>query len=408
MSDKTTNTSIMEEAARLFGKAKVEKLSRLGHDFIEAGGDGSWLLDTNGNRMLDAYTSGGVFNLGRRHPELVEELRLAMRETDQGNFPMISKEKATLGQMLSEFVDDGLECAIYSVIRGETVEAACKIARGYTGRKKLLSVEGAYHGEMGFGVSLSTRKDKDLFGALIPETEIIAYGDLEAAEKAIDSDTAALIIEPLQVENGVRKAEAVYIEGLRELCTNNGALLIFDETQSGFGRCGTRFAYKNTKAQPDMLIVGEALGGGLFPIAATMLTQKVNSFLNSHPLIHLSTFGGSDIGCRVAKKALEIYLREKPWKNAKNQGEYLSGKLQDIATANSQTIKSVKACGLALSLKLSDKTNVEGFCKKLAAARVLAMPGKVMTNSVLLRPSLLLNRDEADFLVEAIGKAASV
>ncbi len=372
---------------------------------IEGAREGAYLFDRDGKRYLDCCGSAGMFNLGRRHPELVAELKRAMRETDQGNFPMISQEKALLAQALADFVSGALECAIFSVTRGEAMDAACKIARGFTGRPELVTVDGGWYGQTGFALSLSQRTDRDAFGPLIPGVIAVPFNDSSAAKRAIGAKTAAVIVEPVQAENHCRAATPEYLSTLAGTCRAQGALLIVDETQTGFGRTGRRFAYEESGIAPDLLVLGEALGGGMFPIAATMLTQRVNAFMNAHPLLHLSTFGGADLGCRVAIKALEIYNREQPWSSAAKAGALLAQGLSELEGRGA--IRGVAGKGLLLSLDLGSRESAVAFCGALARHGLLAEPGAVAEHTVVLRPSLLISDQEAAAILDAVKKAAS-
>lgn len=395
----TTNSTI-------FPKARMERLNALGLGFAEGKREGAYVYDTDGRHYVDGYCSAGTFNLGRRPPELIAELKQALCETDIGNFPIVSLEKANLGQALAEFVPGDLECSLFGVMRGEAMDAACKVARGFTGQPRLLSLEGGWHGQSGFALSLSQREDSKLFGPLIPETGILPWGDLNAAKSIIDGRTAAVILEPIQAENYCRQVSEEYVRGLAELCRINGALLVFDETQTNFGRTGAKFAFEVLGVSPDILVLGEALGGGVFPITVTLMTQRVNSFLNKHPLIHLSTFGGADVGCRVALKALELYARLEPWNNAKEQGGILMKGIADLVMAGGSPIRGAVGKGLLISLDLGTPEAAAGFCRNAAANGLILMPGEVAKHTVLLRPSLLINEAETQEIMAAISGAA--
>ncbi len=402
----TTTNDLLEAYAALVSPGHVEALSSIGLDIVEASREGPFVFDADGKRYIDGITSAGTFNLGRRHPELVAELRRAVRETDQGNFPMISSEKARLAERLAELVSGKLECTVFSVVRGESVDFACKLARGYTGRKELLSVRGGWHGQTGFALGLSERVDRDLFKPLVPETLAIPFGDLDAAARAISERTAAVVLEPIQAENHCREARAGYLSGLRELCSSRGAVLVFDETQTGMGRTGSRFAFQPAGVSPDVLVLGEAIGGGIFPIAATVFTQRLNSFMNEHPLIHLSTFGGSDLGCRVAVKALEIYQRDQPWRNAAALGGEIAARFARLAEDAGSPIQSVAGRGLLLSLDLGTAERARQFCRSAAGHGLLVMPGQVAKHTVVLRPSLLIDASQAEAICAAVSNAA--
>ena len=384
----------------------AKRLGERGHDIVVARADGASLFGEDGKGYLDAMGGDGSFNLGHRHPQLVEALKAAARETDQGNFPMISREKAALAKALAHFAGHGLECVVFSVVRGETVEFACKIARGVSERQELVAFDGAWHGQTGFALTLSERRDKAGFGPLIPETRLLPYGDEKALRNALSSKTAAVLFEPVQVENHCRQADPEFCRTLRSLCDETGALLIQDESQTGFYRCGPAFVGRLSSLRPDLLVLGEALGGGLFPIAATVFTQDVNRFLNQHPMIHLSTFGGSDVGCRVALAALDVYRHEKLEDRVERTGKLLEQGLRKLQSAHPTLLLSVAGRGMVWSLKLNAPESALAFCREAAACGLLLREGKVDKTTVLLRPSLLLDDGELARLLAALNDTA--
>ena len=403
---KTDVRAAMDEAAALLSPGHVEALRALGHDFLEGRREGALLWDTTGRRFIDCAGGSGTFNLGRAPAAVAAELRAAMYETDQGNFPMISREKAALAQALAEFTPGHLDCAVFSVHRGETVEFACKLARGATGRQEILTLAGGHFGETGFALSLSERDDRADFEPLMPGLRALPFDDVDGLIESITDRTAAVIVEPLQVENHCRRVEERILRLLRRRCTRKGAALILDETQTGLGRTGRRFACEHAGVVPDALILGEALGAGVFPIAATVFTQQLNLFLNAHPMIHLSTFGGSDLGCRVALRALEVYRMEQPWIAAARSGALLRSGLERIAAQRPGVVRSVAGMGLCLSLDLGTPERARTFCREAAGRGVLLLPGKVAGNAVLLRPSLLISDDEVNEVVGALAAVA--
>ncbi len=389
---------------RRFGASRHARLESLGHARVETARDGSWVFDDRGQRLLDCDSSGGTCNLGRRPAPIVDAARRALRQTDQGNFPMMSWEKAELARRLARFTPPGLECCVFSVMRGEALDFACKLARGSTGRTQLLTVDGGWYGETGFALTLSDRPDRQRFGPLIPDVDTLPFLDTGAACKAITRRTAAVVLEIVQAENHARALPDGMLQALRDRCDRVGALLIVDETQTGFGRTGRRFACEATGVVPDALVLGEALGGGLFPIAATVFTSRANAFLNRHPLIHLSTFGGSDLGCRVAIAALDLYEATKPWDNARKVGAELQRRMMGIAARHPPSF-SLRCSGLLLSLDLGSSDRATAFCRKLANEGVLARPGRVAPRTVVLRPSLLIGSEETAWLERAVEAA---
>jgi len=389
----------------LFGPSGMKRLRDLGHDLLEVRSEGAMVYGADGKAFIDCMSNAGTHNLGRRHPAVVAAMKNAIHEADQGNFPMISMEKAFLAAKLSSFIPGKLQCVVFSVVRGETVDFACKLARGHTGRKEILGFDGAWHGQTGFAMSLSQRHDWDAYGNLVPGLRTLKYGDMEQLIKAVGRSTAAVIIEPVQAENGCRVADTAMLAELRKLCDRAGAVLIFDETQSGMGRTGRKFYYEHTGIEPDVLVVGEALGAGMFPIAATVFTAKLNRFMNRHPMIHLSTFGGTDVGCRVALGALEAYEQAKPWVNAGFMGEKLMEGMNYIAGLYSGKISPVRGKGLLLSMDTGSAQQANSLCAAMAKRGVLVSPGEVARHSVVFRPGLLIGDAEVKSVLDALGES---
>lgn len=398
---------LLADWGRLVSSAQVQHLEAIGHDLLEMERDGLTVRDARGLRYLDCTSASGIHNLGRRNADLARTLREAAHGTDQGNFPMISREKAELAQRLSRFVGGGLECAVFSVMRGESVDFACKLVRGATGRKELLAVSGSWFGQTGFAMTLSDRPDKDRYGPLVPSTGLLPAGDPTAIEKRITRQTAAVFVEPVQAENGCVVLDPAYLGALRARTAAVGAALVLDETQTGLGRTGGKFAFEHAGIVPDVLVVGEALGGGMFPIAATMSVPRLGRFMSDHPLIHLSTFGGSDIGCVVARRALDLYDEIEPWRNAAVQGAHLRAGIEEIRARAPGVIQEVKGQGLLLAVDLGSPSAARAFCKALAHAGVLAVPGALAAGTVVLRPPLTITTEEVDRVLDAIRTATT-
>ncbi len=398
------SSRLFADAQKIFGKGFVQNLKTRGMEWIETRREDTRIFDADGNVYLDCYSSAGTYNLGRKNLTIAKALKRAIQETDQGNFVMISKEKAELAEKLAGFTPPALDCVLYTVVRGEAVDAACKLARGYTGRSELITVDGGWYGQTGFAMSLSERSDKKHFGSLIPDCKTILFNDISAARKSITKRTAAVILEPIQVENNCRTADKSYLQELRLACDKAGALLIFDETQIGFGRTGEKFAADYFGVLPHIMLIGEALSGGLFPMGAMIFTSHIKKFFDVHPLIHLLTFGGHDVGCRVAAAALDVYEQTRPLENTKRQGEKLKQKLEAILTSNSK-IKSVNGIGLLLALRLENAEEAAKFCRSLMNNGILVKTGEVAKDSVIIRPPLTLTDQDVDEIVAGIERA---
>jgi putrescine aminotransferase len=372
--------------------------------FIEEARHGAYVTDARGAKYIDCYSSASTYNLGRRNDRLVVRLRQAIHETDQGNFVMISEEKALLAGKISQFVPGPLDCVLFGVTRGESMDAACKLARGATGRPGLITVDGGSYGDTGFALSLSEHPLKKDFGDLIPGIVTVPFGDQAAAEAAISGNTAAFILEPVQAENHCRSADAGYFKHIRRLCDKSGVCLIFDESQTGFGRTGKKFAFEHFGVYPDILVIGEAITGGMFPMTAMVFTKELKRFFDVHPLIHLSTFGGHDVGCLAASAALDEYEQARPWKNALLQGTTIMNEIRSVMGSNDR-IKSMTGLGLLISLAFDSAETANRFCLSAGKNGILVRKGTVDNCCVLIRPSLLITSDEAELIILGIKAA---
>jgi acetylornithine/succinyldiaminopimelate/putrescine aminotransferase len=369
--------------------------------FLEDARHGAYIIDANGTKYIDCYSSASTYNLGRRNERLISMLKQAIFETDQGNFVMISEEKALLAEKISKFVPGPLDCVLFGVTRGESMDAACKLARGATGRPGLITVDGGAYGDTGFALSLSEHSLKKDFGDLIPGIVVVPFGHHSAAEAAINRNTAAFILEPVQAEYHCRSVTTDYLKHIRSLCDSTGTCLIFDESQTGFGRTGKKFAYEHYGIYPDILVVGEAITGGMFPMTAMVFTSKLKQFFDVHPLIHLCTFGGHDVGCLVAAAALDEYEQIKPWQNALVQGAKIMNQLASVMESDDR-IRSLNGLGLLISLVFSSTETANRFCLLASKNGILLRKGIVDFCCVLIRPSLLITEGEVEIINQAI------
>jgi len=387
------------------GDRRGDELRSVGLDLVEAERRGACVTGADGREYVDCIAGLGVFNLGRRPDDVVAALREAAAATDQGNFPLMSVEKAEFARGLAGFVPGGLDRVVLSAGRGEAFDVACKLARAHTGRGGLVTVDGGWYGDTGFALTLSERPERDDAGPLIPGCRTVPLNDVGAADEALDGLVAAFVLEPVQAENGCRVVDPGYLRAVAGLCRERDVLLVLDETQTGMGRTGRRFAYERWGVVPDLLVVGESVAAGVFPLCATLLPSRLAGFLDDHPLVHLSTFGGSDLGCRVGLRALEVYLREQPWRRAEAAGRELRSALEGLAAERSDVVRGVEGLGLLVALDLGDEERAAAFCRCLRQEGVLALPGAVAAHTVVLRPPLVVPDDDLERIVAACAAA---
>ena len=256
-------------------------------------------------RWLNCHCNGGVFNLGHRNGRVIAAVQRALESVDIGNHHLVSGLRARLAQRLAASTGGRLSGVVFGVSGGEAVDLAIKVARASTGRQTVISVTGGYHGHTGLAMATGDAKYREPFGPNPSGFLQVPFDDLPALERVVDGDTAAVILEPIPATLGMPIASGGYFAGVQALCRARGARLILDEVQTGLGRTGRMWCYQHDGLEPDIVVVGKGLSGGIYPITATLMTREVHSVFDRDPFVHISTFGGAEVGCAAALVVLD-------------------------------------------------------------------------------------------------------
>jgi putrescine aminotransferase len=380
---------------------------RVGLDILEHRREGCYVWDVDGKRYIDCYNSAGVFNVGRANPVIRQALIDAVATDDIGDFLLISEAKALLAARLSEITPRDLNCVMYGVGGGEANDYAIKLARGVTGKPTIIAMERAYHGHTGFSLAAIGRERYQApFLPMVPGFKRVPLNDLDALERAMSGDTAAVMLEPIQGEGGIHCTSAEFLHGARELCDRHGALLILDEVQTGWGRTGRMFCSEHCGVVPDIMTVGKSMSGGYYPIAATVFNARLNEFNLRHPYVHLSTFGGSDIGCRVALAVIDYIEKHHLCARAESMGNLLLERLRSLTTQYPQILREVRGMGLMIGLQFADDTHGPIMSQMLARRGLIAIYSGNETSVMRLMPALVADREVVNHIADAIADAA--
>jgi acetylornithine/N-succinyldiaminopimelate aminotransferase len=325
-------------------------------DAIMERGQGVTLFDRDGNAYLDFLAGIAVNCLGHAHPDLVKALQEQAAKLLHVSNMFYTEVQIRLMERLTSlsFADRVFLCNSGA----ESVEAAFKLARRYQStvmgnpqKTNIISMNSSFHGRTLAAITATGQpKYHKGFEPLVPGFFYGDFNDLESIRKLVDQDTAAIIVEPIQGEGGVRPATPEFLTGLRDLCDSVGALLIFDEVQTGIGRTGTLFAYEGYGVEPDIITLAKGLGGGV-PIGAMMATNRV--FAGFEKGSHASTFGGNPLACAAALKVLDVIERDGLLENASQRGEQLMAALRELA-ADHPTILDVRGRGLMVGVECKD------------------------------------------------------
>ena len=396
----------LDQFATYLNPQKVRVMRAAGLDIIEAQRSGPWVWDLDGRRFLDCFTSAGSFNVGRRNPRVVAAAHAAIDRLDHGNFLLCSREKAELAAKLAEITPPGLNCTMFGTGGGEAVDFAIKVARGSTGRPRIVSSVNGYHGHTGFALSAAGRGAfRQPFEPLMPEFVQVPFGDLDALDAVVDEQTAAVLLEPIQGEGGIVMPPPGYLAAVRAVCDRSGALLILDEIQTGLGRTGRWWAGEHFDVVPDIMTIAKSLGGSLVPISATVFTEDVREFMIPNPFIHLSTFGGSDVACAVALEVIAVIEETGLVAHAAAMGERLFAGLDAVAAAHPEVISEVRGLGLMAGIEYAEDSMGPRMSYHLADHGVLAVYSGNQPSVMRLMPSLVVEEAEVDFLLEALDAA---
>lgn len=394
----------LSDFSKYISPMKVRTMKAAGLDIIEDRRDGACVWDITGKKYIDCQTGSGIMNVGRHSREIVEALKKALDSYDIGVFLLCSKPKADLAKKLAEITPGDLACTVFGVGGGEANDAAIKIARGYTMRKEIIYTDRAYHGHTGFALSAIGRDAyKEPFGPLMPGFTMVPFGDLGAMKKAISADTAAVILEPIQGEGGINIPPDGYLAGVRALCDEHEALLIFDEVQTGFARTGRMFASEHWGVVPDIMTVAKSLGGGLYPISATIFKEEIQDFFIPHPFIHLSTFGGSDLGCMVGLAVIDFIRKHDLPAHAEAMGKRFRTGFDSMLKDYPGLLLEVRQKGLMMGLQFTNESIGPRLTRKMAERGVIAIYTGNDPSICRLMPPLVITPEEVDTVVGALA-----
>jgi putrescine aminotransferase len=385
---------------------KAEFFAQHGMDFVPGFRSGVYLWDLCGEkRLINCHCNGGVFNLGHRHPVPIETLKRALDELDIGNHHLLSEHRAALAGRLAELAPGDLPYTVFAVGGGEAIDFALKLARAHTRRKRILSARGGYHGHTGLALAAGDEAWREPFGPLSPGFCQVPFGDLETMTAEVDGDTAAVLLETVPATLGMPIAPPGYFAGLRRLCDQHGALLIIDEVQSGLGRTGRLWGIEHFDTEPDILVAGKGLSGGIYPLAATCFRAELNAFLHQNPFIHISTFGGAEVGCPVALAVLNLTAEPAFLQRVGHLAECLATGFGLLQERYPETLVEVRQLGLMIGLVLPDVQAGPLLTGLLFDEGVLAIWAQNDTRVLQFLPPLIMDDLEAEEALGALDRA---
>ncbi|MBP7213283.1 MAG: ornithine--oxo-acid transaminase [Anaerolineaceae bacterium] len=374
-------------------------------DVVLTDGKGAWVTDVDGKRYLDCLSAYSAVNQGHCHPKIVQASIEQAQKIGLTSRAFRNDKLGLFYKKLSELT--GYEMILPMNSGAEAVESAIKLARKWAYVKKglpkyeaeIIVAEGNFHGRTTTIVSFSTENFyREMFGPFTPGFKIVPYGDLEALKAAITPNTAAVMLEPIQGENGVIVPPDGYLKGVSEACKENNVLFIADEIQTGLCRTGKWFACDYEDVKPDMITIGKALSGGMYPISAVLASADLLGLFE--PGEHGSTFGGSPMAAAIGLAALEVLEEEKLDQRATELGEYFMAELRKIETP---IVKEVRGRGLLIGVELFPEAGgARRYCEMLREKGLLAK--ETHDHVVRFAPPLVIEKADLDWALGVIAE----
>ena len=352
--------------------------------------EGIYMFGTNGEKYTDLISGVSVSNIGHRHPSVVravkDQLDKYMHLMVYGEY--IQSPQVNFAELLAKHLPENLSNTYLVNSGSEAIEGALKLAKRYTGRSEVIAFKNAYHGSTHGALSVLGNEDfKNSFRPLVPGVKFLNFNNFDELEE-INEKTACVLIEPVQGEGGIILPEPDYLQQVRERCTETGALLVFDEIQTGFGRIGSLFAFQQFNVVPDILTIAKAMGGGM-PIGAFVSSKEIMSVFKTNPILgHITTFGGHPVSAAAAFASLKTLIDEKIVEDVFYKENIFRRSLKH------PEIKELRGRGLFLAVELENEDKVQNFIKELLKLGVIVDWFLFKSRAFRIAPPLIITEDE--------------
>lgn len=384
-------------------RARLAKL--MGTDDLEWEAEGAIIRSAQGREFIDCLGGFGTFNVGHRHPKVMEAVLRALNRVPISTRVLLAEPLARLAELLAQITPGELQYTFPVHNGAAAVEGALKMARAATGREKIVSTIGGFHGKTFGALSATGKKEYQApFEPLVPGFVHVPYGDAAAAVAAIDEETAAFIVEPIQGEAGIIVPPDGYLRALRKRCDETGALLIIDEVQTGLGRTGYMFACEHEGVAPDLMTLAKALGGGIFPLGAFIGTERAWQPLIEEPYLHTTTVE-SLVSFEAAIATIQVLREERLVERAAQEGAYFISELRRLAAEFPDVVREVRGRGLMIGISFAQDGQAGFVMADLLANGVLT--AFTLNNPLVMRlePPLVITRQQIDTVLERFRTA---
>lgn len=402
---------VLELSKKFWNPDKTQFWTDAGVDLVIDRRQDYFLWDMSGRRLIDMHLNGGTYNLGHRNPEVMQALIDGMQYFDVGNHHFPSVARTALAQRLIESAPASLTKVAFGSGGGEAIDIALKSARHATQRRKIVSIIKAYHGHTGLAVATGDDRFAKLFLSDRPDEFVqVPFGNVEAMEQALHAgDVAAVIMETIPATYGFPLPPAGYLEAVKDLCERHDALYIADEVQTGLMRTGEMWGITKHGIEPDIMVTGKGLSGGMYPITAALLGDRAARWLDEDGFGHISTFGGAELGCVAAIKTLEITSRPEVRTSVHEIAEFFATGLARIQAAQPEWFVGIRQNGVVIGLEFDHPEGAKFVMRELYENGVWAIFSTLDPRVLQFKPGLLLSRELCEDVLErvelAVGRA---
>lgn len=376
---------------------------------VEGSAEGWTITDSEGKQFIDCLGGYGMFALGHRNPVVVKAVEDALHTMPMCGKVLFNRQMADLAEKLAEITPGELQYSFFVNSGTEAVEGCLKVARLATKRTKFVAAENAFHGKT-MGSLTATGRDlyRDPFKPLLEGFTHVPYGDIEAIKNAVDEETAAVILEPIQGEGGIIVPPDGYLRQVKEVCEAKGALLIADEVQTGIGRTGEWFGVNHDGVTPDLMACAKALGGGVMPIGAIIGTPRAWQGLIEAPFLHTSTFGGNQLACAAGIAAIKYIQEEDLLRRGRETGAYFKAGLEKIMQEYPEVIAQVRGRGMMIGIELT-KEGAGGMLMSLMIDKKIIVAYTLNNPKVIrIEPPLIMPVEVVDHVLEEFREAVKM
>ena len=406
-----SKTEVLERAKTFWNPDKTQFWTDAGVDLVIDRREDYFLWDMSGRRLIDMHLNGGTYSIGHRNPEVMQALSEGMQHFDVGNHHFPSVARTALAERLVDSAPESITKVAFGSGGGEAIDIALKSARHATQRRKIVSIIKAYHGHTGLAVATGDDRFSKMFLSDRPDEFVhVPFGDVDAMDRALSgNDVAAVIMETIPATYGFPMPPPGYLNAVKDLAARYGALYIADEVQTGLMRTGEMWAITKYGVEPDIIVTGKGLSGGMYPITAAMLNERAAQWLYQDGFGHISTFGGAELGCVAAIKTLEITSRPPVRSMVHYIADLFADGLARIQRDYPDWFVGIRQNGVVIGLEFDHPEGAKFVMRELYENGVWAIFSTLDPRVLQLKPGILLGRDLCEDVLDrmdvAIGRA---